>query len=74
MEISAIEREYVYTEATVICSLNRSATTAHSKGFAPRLLKVPPRKWPENCLKITENEVFHVSPKWDFLSTAKKRV
>src|SRR5580692_12549568 len=34
--------------------------------------KGTPRKWPENCLKITENEVLHGSPIWDFLSRGKK--
>jgi hypothetical protein len=36
--------------------------------------KGAPRKWPENCLKIAENEVLHGSPIWDFLSTGKKSV
>jgi hypothetical protein len=34
--------------------------------------KGAPRKRPENCLKIAENEVLHGSPIWDFLSTGKK--
>jgi hypothetical protein len=34
--------------------------------------KGTPRKWSENCLKITENEVLHRSPIWDFLSAGRR--